>query len=163
MNYNNEIEMMVPYDIPDVLEAERKAFGSMAWRSNDFESAIVSSYDFPFIIHRHPVGNADDEEQYAGNLAGYSILRLLGPEAEVENICVSGDMRRCGIGEKLMHHMINTAIEHDAATIFLEVRSCNEAARKLYSKMGFTESYIRKAYYRDPVDDAIIMSLKLTP
>ena len=156
-----KIDDMHMYDIPDILYAERLAFGSMAWRSNDFESAIASSYDFPFVIHKHPITDVESPEAHADNMAGYAILRLLGPEAEIENICVSEDMRQKGIGESLMRHMIETARSNMAANIYLEVRSSNEAAKSLYRKMGFKDSYIRKGYYRDPVDDAIIMTLKL--
>lgn len=160
---NYEIDDMHVYDIPDILHAEKLSFGTMAWRSHDFESAISSSYDFPFVIHKHPLIDAENADSYQDNLAGYSILRLLGPEAEIEDICVSEDMRRCGIAESLMHHMISIAREKSASIIYLEVRSSNEAAKSLYRKMGFENSYVRKGYYRDPMDDAIIMSLKLAP
>ena len=156
-----KIDDMHMYDIPDILYAERLAFGNMAWHSRDFESAISSSYDHPFVIHKHPVTDPDSRDSYADNIAGYGILRLLGPEAEIENICVSTDLRKKGIGECLMRHMIDTARANLASTIYLEVRAQNEAAKALYRKMGFENSYIRKGYYRDPMDDAIIMTLKL--
>ncbi len=161
MIFNYKIDLMHQYDIPDILELERKAFGSMAWRSNDFESAISSSYDFPFVIHKHPVTNAESSDEHIDNIAGYCVLRLLGPEAEVENICVSDGIRRKGIGEALLQHMINIAKDKKAANVYLEVRAANEPAKSLYTKMGFESSYIRKGYYRDPVDDAIIMCLNL--
>ncbi len=162
MTCNYEIDLMHPYDIADVLELERKAFGNMAWHSNDFESAISSSYDFPFVIHKRPLPDKESMDAYIDNVAGYGILRLLGPEAEIENICVSDSIRRKGIGKALMQHMINVAQKNNASTIYLEVRAANDPAKSLYTKMGFESSYIRKGYYRDPLDDAIIMSLNLT-
>lgn len=188
MTSDFEIKEMSVYDIPDVLMHERKAFGKMAWSSKDFESAINSSYDFPFVVYKqksrsavpetdtpdckksedepesgamtssHMDSRSDDSED---TIAGYSVLRVLAPEAEIEDICVSEDMRKCGIGEKLLRHMIAVAKEKEAENIYLDVRSQNTAARNLYEKTGFTESYIRKSYYRDPVDDAVIMMLKL--
>ena len=187
MTSDFEIKEMSVYDIPDILIHERTAFGSMAWSSKDFESAINSSYDYPFVVHKKRCSDAgsgtpsDPKEREAvpgpetealacsahghndtkENIAGYGVLRVLAPEAEIEDICVSEDMRQLGIGRSLLQHMISLAKEKEAETVFLEVRSQNTAARKLYEKTGFTESYIRKAYYRDPVDDAVIMMLKL--
>ncbi len=156
----NAIEFMDISDLPEILELERSSFGKMAWSSKDFETALSSDYDYPMVVHKRPV-NTEDRESYINNLAGYSVLRLLGPEAEIENICVSPDMRRNGIGETLMRKMIQTALTEKASVIFLEVRAGNTPARALYQKLGFKELYARKGYYRDPTDDAIIMQLTL--
>ena len=156
----NAIEFMDISDLPEILELERSSFGKMAWSSKDFETALSSDYDYPMVVHKRPV-NTEDRESYINNLAGYSVLRLLGPEAEIENICVSPDMRRNGIGETLMRKMIQTALTEKASVIFLEVRAGNTPARTLYQKLGFKELYVRKGYYRDPTDDAIIMQLTL--
>ncbi len=156
----NAIEFMDISDLPEILELERSSFGKMAWSSKDFETALSSDYDYPMVVHKRPV-NTEDRESYINNLAGYSVLRLLGPEAEIENICVSPDMRRNGIGETLMQKMIQTALTKKASVIFLEVRAGNTPARALYQKLGFKELYVRKGYYRDPTDDAIIMQLTL--
>ena len=156
----NAIEFMDISDLPEILELERSSFGKMAWSSTDFETALSSDYDYPMVVHKRPV-NTEDRESYINNLAGYSVLRLLGPEAEIENICVSPDMRRNGIGETLMQKMIQTALTEKASVIFLEVRAGNTPARALYQKLGFKELYVRKGYYRDPTDDAIIMQLTL--
>jgi ribosomal-protein-alanine N-acetyltransferase len=156
----NDIEFMNICDLPEVLELERSSFGKMAWSSNDFETVLSSDYDYPMVIHKHPV-NTGDPDSYINNLAGYCVLRLLGPEAEIENICVSPDMRRNGIGETLMLKMIKTALYKQAQVIYLEVRAGNAPARALYQKLGFKELYVRKGYYRDPIDDAIIMQLTL--
>ena len=156
----NAIEFMDISDLPEILELERSSFGKMAWSSKDFETALSSDYDYPMVVHKRPV-NTEDRESYINNLAGYSVLRLLGPEAEIENICVSPDMRRNGIGETLMRKMIQTALTEKASVIFLEVRAGNTPARGLYQKLGFKELYVRKGYYRDPTDDAIIMQLTL--
>lgn len=156
----NAIEFMDISDLPEILELERSSFGKMAWSSKDFETALSSDYDYPMVVHKRPV-NTEDRESYINNLAGYSVLRLLGPEAEIENICVSPDMRRNGIGETLMQKMIQTALTEKASVIFLEVRAGNTPARALYQKLGFKELYVREGYYRDPTDDAIIMQLTL--
>lgn len=138
------IEAMRLEDIPEVLHLEREAFGQMAWHAGDFEAAIASKCDFPLVIR-------------TTGLAGYAVLRIIAPEAEVENICVAPACRRSGVGEALMEEMLRLAAERDAERIFLEVRVHNEPAKALYRKRGFVESYRRRNYYQGPTEDAIIM------
>ena len=138
------IEAMRLEDIPEVLHLEREAFGQMAWHAGDFEAAIASKCDFPLVIR-------------TTGLAGYAVLRIIAPEAEVENICVAPACRRSGVGEALMEAMLRLAAERDAERIFLEVRAHNEPAKALYRKRGFIESYRRRNYYQGPTEDAIIM------
>ena len=138
------IEAMRLEDIPEVLHLEREAFGQMAWHAGDFEAAIASKCDFPLVIR-------------TTGLAGYAVLRIIAPEAEIENICVAPACRRSGVGEALMEEMLRLAAERNAERIFLEVRAHNEPAKALYRKRGFVESYRRRNYYQGPTEDAIIM------
>ena len=138
------IEAMQLEDIPEVLRLEREAFGQMAWHAGDFEAAIASKCDFPLVIR-------------TTGLAGYAVLRIIAPEAEIENICVAPACRRSGVGEALMEEMLRLTAERDAERIFLEVRAHNEPAKALYRKRGFVESYRRRNYYQGPTEDAIIM------
>lgn len=142
------IKAMCQEDIPEVLLLEQEAFGQMAWHAEDFESAISSKCDFPLVIQ----AGTDSI-----GLAGYAVLRIIAPEAEIENICVAPACRRIGVGETLMAEMLRLAAERDAERIFLEVRAHNEPAKALYLKSGFVESYRRKNYYQGPTEDAIIM------
>lgn len=142
------IEAMQLKDIPEVLRLEREAFGQMAWHADDFESAISSKCDFPLVIQ----AGTDSI-----GLAGYAVLRIIAPEAEIENICVAPACRRSGVGETLMEEMLRLAAERGADRVFLEVRAHNEPAKALYRKNGFVESYRRKNYYQGPTEDAIIM------
>ena len=176
------IEAMRPEDIPEVLCLEREAFGQMAWHADDFESAISSKCDFPLVIHATaPVSGTTQEHspsadarphsvpkpmqtnavQDAGTdrigLAGYAVLRVIAPEAEIENICVASTCRRTGAGERLMDEMLCLATNEGADRVFLEVRAHNEPAKALYRKKGFVDSYVRKNYYQGPTEDAIIM------
>lgn len=142
------IKAMCQKDIPEVLLLEREAFGQMAWHAEDFESAISSKCDFPLVIQA---------ENDSIGLAGYAVLRIIAPEAEIENICVAPACRRSGVGETLMEEMLRLAAERGADRVFLEVRAHNEPAKALYLKSGFVESYRRKNYYQGPTEDAIIM------
>ncbi len=143
------IELMNRQDIPEVLELSNRAFGSMAWNERDFHRAVESNYDYPYVLRMD------------GEFLGFCMLRQLGPEAEIQEICVHEKFRGRGYGEALMDQMIQTARMQQGHSIFLEVRESNHTARKLYQKKGFTEEYRRKNYYTDPTEDAVIMQLIL--
>lgn len=156
------IEAMQLEDIPEVLRLEREAFGQMAWHADDFESAVSSKCDFPLVIRATDpkpmqAGAVQDAGADSSGLAGYAVLRIIAPEAEIENICVVPACRRSGAGAALMDAMLRLAVERGADRVFLEVRAHNEPAKALYLKSGFVESYRRKNYYQGPTEDAIIM------
>ncbi len=140
-------------DLADIIQMERSAFGQMAWRSGDFERAIAADYDHPLVLRAEIAGEL--------HAVAYAVLRILGPEAEVENVCVSEHFRGRGLGEALMNAMIGRARAEGSGKLYLEVRSRNLPARGLYEKKGFRQQYVRKNYYEAPTDDALIMELEL--
>ena len=81
--------------------------------------------------------------------------------AELYNIAVDIRFRNEGIGSKLLDFIIQHCKNQGAENLFLEVRRSNESARKLYEKKGFIFDSVRKNYYKNPVEDAILMHLSL--
>lgn len=144
---DHRIEKMLLTDVPEVASLERATFGQMAWHAQDFEAAISSSCDHPLVLR------ASEDP----HIIGYAVLRILAPEAEIEDICIASAARQNGAGTDLMKHMLGLAEAEGVTRIFLEVRAHNDAARALYRNNGFVDSYVRKAYYQAPTDDAIIM------
>ena len=92
----------------------------------------------------------------------YVIGTLIAPEGEIYRIAVKEEKRKRGIGYRLLDYAVKTERGRGLETLFLEVRSMNKAARALYLAYGFTEISVRKNYYKNPPDDAIIM-LKSNP
>lgn len=86
---------------------------------------------------------------------GFAGLMVVGDEAHVTNLLVHPDHRGRGIGRSLMVALIEAALERGARHLTLEVRTRNEAARKLYSRMGLAPVGVRPRYYGD--DDALIL------
>ncbi|RYD03254.1 hypothetical protein N752_20700 [Desulforamulus aquiferis] len=82
---------------------------------------------------------------------------LVLDEAHITNVAVHPEYRGKSIGEALMLEMIQQAIIRGAVRMTLEVRPSNMAARELYKKLGFKEKGLRKKYYTDTNEDAIIM------
>ncbi len=87
---------------------------------------------------------------------GFLVARHLAPDWELENIVVAATARRIGLGKRLLDAIFAVARETNSHSVFLEVRESNMAARALYEKTGFEPTARRKAYYTDPVEDAIL-------
>ena len=102
-------------------------------------------------------------EDASGNQAveilGFIGLWYMASEVHVINLAVHPDYRHKGIGELLLIHAIELSVELKAILITLEVRVSNLAAQALYSKYGFSERGVRRAYYLDNREDAAIMTL----
>jgi ribosomal-protein-alanine N-acetyltransferase len=92
---------------------------------------------------------------------GFVVVSLVADVAEVESIAVAAKSRCRGVARALCSAAIEWAKRHGAAGIELEVRASNEAALRLYAGLGFTEQGRRGRYYRDPVEDALLMRLPL--
>ncbi len=94
-----------------------------------------------------------------GELAGYIGGRTLFDESEIYNVGVNPKFRRKGAAKALIERFIEAARERDTQQIFLEVRPSNLPAINLYEKVGFVFCGLRKNYYSDPTENAILMRL----
>jgi len=104
-----------------------------------------------------------------GPLAGFAV-GLVHPApvqddciAELESVAVAASARRSGIGRALCLAVIDWCRAHGAAAIVLEVRAGSAPAIALYTALGFRQTGRRPHYYREPVDDAVILQLRLEP
>ncbi len=91
-------------------------------------------------------------------IAGFAGLWYMADAAHVITICVRRSHRGQGVGELLLVGALEHAIAQGAAEVTLEVRPSNVVARNLYRKYGFTDRGVRKAYYSDNREDAVIMT-----
>jgi ribosomal-protein-alanine N-acetyltransferase len=91
-------------------------------------------------------------------IIGFSGIWVLADEAHITNIAVRQQYQRQGIGELLLISTIDLAKERKADTMTLEVRASNYAAQNLYTKYGFTQVGLRRGYYLDNREDAVLMS-----
>lgn len=90
-------------------------------------------------------------------LVGYSLAVLIEDEAHLGNLAVHPSERRSGVGQKLLDDLLETAVGSGIIRITLEVRRSNENARKFYFRNDFIDVAMRKNYYRNPHEDAIVM------
>lgn len=138
------IRLMKAADLEQVAEIEKICF-TESWSYGILEAGIHSPFDVYYVYEQN------------GQILGYCNLRLLAGEGEVQRIAVLPEYRRMGLARKMMEIMVDYARENHALSVSLEVRAGNLPARNLYETYGFTAEAVRKGYYRNPSEDAIIM------
>lgn len=100
------------------------------------------------------------EKQPEGRIAAYIVCWLLGgDELHIANIAVAPEFRRRGLARCLLAHALAAGAEVGAESAALEVRASNLAAQKLYTEFGFEVVAVRKGYYQDNHEDALLMQL----
>ena len=139
--------MIRDFDACD-LESVRKLLSSIPevaqWPADDF--LLGSQKNFSVRV-------AEEE----GTVCGLVVFRIMADEAEILNLAVDSSQRRRGTGSQLIQEVIAASNSAGVRKIFLEVRQSNEAARNFYARMGFTETGRRRQYYRQPVEDAVVL------
>ena len=90
-------------------------------------------------------------------IVGYAGLMLVAGDGHVTNVGVDPDHRRRGIATRLMLELVRRGLEEGAEALTLEVRVSNVAAQELYRRFGFVPAGVRKNYYSDANEDALIM------
>lgn len=138
------IRRMVPEDLEQVADLERQCF-TENWSYKLLEAGLHSDYDVYYVFQQ--------EER----ILGYCNLRILAGEGEVQRIAVLPGYRRLGVARKMMETMVSYARAGQVSAISLEVRQSNLPARNLYESFGFRAEAVRKGYYRNPPEDALIM------
>ncbi len=138
------IRRMEPGDLEAVAELEKVCF-SQSWSWKLLESGLYSPFDEYYVFEQD------------GRIMGYCNLRILAGEGEIQRIAVLPCCRRMGVARKMMEIMEASAMSQKVCAVSLEVRKSNIAARNLYESFGFAVEAVRKGYYRNPSEDALIM------
>ncbi|WP_338031985.1 ribosomal protein S18-alanine N-acetyltransferase [Dehalobacterium formicoaceticum] len=132
-------------DLEQVIKIEQCSFPT-PWSKQAFISEIYDNS-----LSYYCVGKLD------GQVITYGGMWIIIDEAHVTNIAVHPDYRGRKIGENLLLHLIVQGIMRGALRMTLEVRPSNLSAQKLYQRMGFEAAGLRRGYYTDTKEDAIIM------
>lgn len=143
------IRQMQIDDLEQVMPIERELF-SVPWTETGF---------FTFLMREGALFLVAEEE---GKIQGYCGVIMAADEGDITNVAVSGQYHRRGIGTLLVKELMSQCASMGIRELFLEVRESNEAARKLYEKLGFEEIGVRKLYYQEPAEDAVLMKGQLT-
>jgi tRNA threonylcarbamoyl adenosine modification protein YeaZ/ribosomal-protein-alanine acetyltransferase len=148
---------MTEADLPAVMELERRVF-SDPWSEGFFRDALRRS---------NPVALDDDLHDWVrvaereGAIAGYSLATIAGSVATLENLATAPAQRRNGVARTLLADLLDHCDGEEVDEITLEVRVSNDAAQALYRAHGFRLAGLRRGYYQEPPEDALIMSAPL--
>ncbi len=151
----------VQEDIEAVAAIEAECF-SEPWSAQAFMDVLYRD-DVVLLVAdaAEQAGMSEFAGEDAGNsmhlIAGYVCMYMAADEGEITNVAVRNDFRKMGIGGSLLDELIRTAGEHGMEKIFLEVRESNAPAIFLYEKKGFTQCGVRKGFYRNPTEAALVM------
>lgn len=137
-------------DLDQVLAVERRAYAH-PWTRGNFSDCLRMGYCcWVHRLDRRPIS--------------HGVLLVAGGEAQVLNLCVDPDFQRRGLGRAMLAHLLHLGRRHRAASVFLEVRASNAAARRLYYEVGFNEIGVRRNYYpaQQGREAAILLAYELT-
>ena len=142
------IRRMTLEDVPAVHEIDTLSF-SLPWPERSFRFELTENP-----VSRGWVAEVDSR------IAAMLVLWFIIDEAHVATIAVHPDFRRQGIGEQILLYALRSAQAEGAQRAFLEVRAGNVAAQTMYKKYGFEVAGVRRGYYRDNNEDALLMNLE---
>ena len=135
-------------DLQDIAALESEIF-SDAWSLKSLEETWKQKNAAIFV--------AKTKEGMAGYLIFYYVLE----EGEIARIATAHSVRRQGAASQMFRKLLDFCREQKITRILLEVRENNEAARQFYGKCGFTKDGIRRNYYENPKENAVLMSVNL--
>jgi ribosomal-protein-alanine N-acetyltransferase len=145
-----QIRPMRGADLDRVMEIEQASF-STPWSRGAFRS-LMGRRDADLWV-----------AEFGGHVAGYAVIWYIGYEGELGNLAVAPEWRRRGVGRFLLDWTLDGARQSGVEKVFLEVRVSNRGAQQLYERRGFVKAGIRRRYYREPVEDALVFSIGLPP
>jgi ribosomal-protein-alanine N-acetyltransferase len=146
------IRRMQSEDLPQVFELDRNSF-SLPWPERSFRFELENNE-----VSRCWVAELLPESG-APLLVAIIVVWMIADEVHVATLAVSPEYRRQKIAQRLLAHTLIDAYHSGANSSFLEVRRSNQAAITLYQRFGYREVAVRRNYYKDNQEDAILMDL----
>jgi ribosomal-protein-alanine N-acetyltransferase len=144
---SRSLRVMTPADLEAVLGLELSSFGEEAWSRRMLEAELAAQPG-----SRYYLIAADD-----GVITGYAGLLVASTQADVLTLAVAADRWGQGTGAALLEALLAEAERRGCTEVFLEVRTDNDRAQRLYRSHGFVQIGIRKGYYQPSGADALVM------
>jgi len=139
-----ELRKMRREDLPAVMTIERECF-PLPWRESAYLTELANRSAYYLVACSAP------------GIVGYAGMWIITDESHITTLGVAGDSRRQKVGEQLLVGILDEAARRGARRATLEVRQNNIAAQELYEKYGFTPAAIRRGYYTDNHENAVVM------
>jgi len=147
-----DIRPMRIEDLPAVIALDQRSF-SLPWPESSFKFELESNE-----LSRCWVAETTTPDGNA-SLVAMIVIWLIVDEAHVATIAVHPDYRRQKIAQRLLAYALIEAYHTGAVKSLLEVRRGNEAAIRMYERFGYREAGVRKKYYQDNGEDAVLMDI----
>jgi ribosomal-protein-alanine N-acetyltransferase len=142
-----------PFDLQRLLALTESSPGAPRWEPQTWQQVLES----PQTGAQRIVLLAESVNEFVG----FGVLGLAADDAQIESLAVNTSWRRHGIATRLCRDLLSWARARGASHASLEVRVSNTAARALYESLGFHEVAVRRGYYREPQEDALVMTTRL--
>lgn len=136
-------------DIDQILEIEQKSFPT-PWSRKSFEHELTNNHFASYYVIENNEG-----------VFGYCGIWFIMDEGHITNVAILPKYRGNKYGEALFSHMVNIAKAEGVKLMTLEVRVSNNVAQNMYRKYGMVPGGIRKNYYSDNGEDALVMWVNL--
>lgn len=146
------LEPMQKHDIDEIMVIEHLSFPT-AWPSNAFQTEIDQNQLGHYVVARL----ISEEGVVLPPVVGYAGVWIVIDEVHVTTIAVHPEQRGKRIGEQLLYYLLSYGINKNAKWATLEVRESNKDAQTLYKKYGFSIVGVRKNYYAEEGENAVIM------
>jgi ribosomal-protein-alanine N-acetyltransferase len=146
------VEPMTEADLGTVLDIEYLSF-TTPWPRDIFLGELRGSDIAQLFVAR--ISEGDQQ----GSVVGYSCAWVVAGEMHITSFAVHPGFRRRHVGQQLLAGVLTRAVELGCGQAVLEVRASNRGAQRLYSHFGFAPVAVRKRYYMDNHEDAIVMFL----
>ncbi|HEX2057634.1 MAG TPA: ribosomal protein S18-alanine N-acetyltransferase [Actinomycetota bacterium] len=140
-----ELTRMRRRHLRKVLAIEARVY-PRPWSASLFLSELAQKSSRTYLVARHE-----------GEVIAYAGMMFTGLEAHITNIAVDPDFHGRKVGSRLMLRLVTEAIARGARTLSLEVRVSNLPAQSMYGKFGFSVAGVRKGYYIETKEDALVM------
>lgn len=175
------VRPMNPDDIPQVTAIDREAFPTM-WPPMNYHRELENHLAHYIVIAEVPNQPEETPATNEGNggithkvkewltprqpgkeqpqkIVGFAGFWMMAGEAHIISLAVKKELRRRGFGKLLLVELVREAVKREAEIVTLEVRVSNYEAQRLYLQYGFIGKGVRRAYYTDNREDALIMTL----
>ncbi|MDF2567616.1 MAG: rimI [Oscillospiraceae bacterium] len=152
MTKNNTTIKIVPMahcHIDEIVQIEQETFSDEPWAFESFEAELQNRFSMNLIA------------QKGEDVVGYLMTSCVFEDAHINNLAVKISERKKGIAHMLVAYFTEQAVANGAKQITLEVRKSNLSAICLYQKHGFEPISHRKNFYKDPVEDALLLKKSL--
>ncbi len=144
------IRPATPADIAAIRALEQHSDTAAHWSEREYAALFA-----PETLQRFALVAEEN-----GWVCAFAIARCATTEWEIENLVVATSHRRRGIAQALLHKLLQDFYQSAATSVLLEVRQSNHAAQQLYKQLGFIETGRRTGYYKQPPEDALLLTFR---